>query len=201
MEAHDIHDFVIASQRTIEEEYQRIQKRAVEDPGTAGDQGEENWASLLRAWLPSYFHVVTKGRILTETGYASPQVDVLVLLPSYPKILLDKKLYLAGGVAAAFECKTTLKAEHVQTAVETAAKLKRNLPKRIGSPYKELNSTIIYGLLAHHILGKAKTLNQLKILRMHFGLPIIKMFNTLLSALISLPSLTLQLGQHQRQLI
>ncbi len=148
-DAHDIHDFVRSSQRTIEEEYARIQKRAKEDPGTAGDQGEENWASLLRLWLPSYFHVVTKGRILTDSGYTSPQVDVLVLMPSYPRVLLDKKLYLAGGVAAAFECKITLKAEHVRAAVETSVSLRKALPKREGNPYKELNSSIIYGLLAH----------------------------------------------------
>jgi len=73
------------------EEYDRIQKRATEDPETAGDQGEENWATLLRQWLPSY-----------------------------PQILLDKKLYLAGGVAVAFECKTTLKAAHVKATDETA---------------------------------------------------------------------------------
>ncbi len=148
-EKHDIHDFLISAQRDIQEEYDRIMKRATEDPGTAGDQGEENWATLLKNWLPSYFHVVTKGRILCENGYASPQIDVLVLHPSYPKILLDKKLYLAGGVAAAFECKTTLKAVHVKEAVETAASIRKNLPKREGSPYKELNSNIIYGLLAH----------------------------------------------------
>jgi hypothetical protein len=148
-ERHEIHDFVVSSQRAIEQEYARIQKRATDDPGTAGDQGEENWATLLREWLPTYFHIVTKGRILTESGYASPQVDVLVLMPSYPKILLDKKLYLAGGVAAAFECKITLRAEHVRAAVETCASLRQNLPKRTGSPYKELNSTILYGLLAH----------------------------------------------------
>ena len=149
MDTHDIHDFIASSQRTIEEEYVRIQKRATEDPGTAGDQGEENWAALLRSWLPSYFHVVTKGRILTDSDYASPQVDVLVLMPSYPTILLDKKLYLSGGVAAAFECKTTLKAEHVKSAVETSTLLRKNLPKRIGSPYRELTSTVLYGLLAH----------------------------------------------------
>jgi hypothetical protein len=148
-EAHEIHDFVVSSQRDIEAEYARIQKRALEDPGTAGDQGEENWATLLRSWLSSYFHIVTKGRILTESGFASPQVDVLVLTPSYPQILLDKKLYLAGGVAAAFECKTTLIAEHVRSAVETCSLLKSNLQVRMGSPYKELNSTIVYGLLAH----------------------------------------------------
>ena len=149
MSIHDIHDFIASSQRTIEEEYARIQKHAKEDPGTAGDQGEENWAAVLRLWLPSYFHIVTKGRILTESGYTSPQVDVLVLMPSYPTILLDKKLYLSGGVAAAFECKTTLKAEHVKSAVETCALIRKNLPKRHGSPYRELESTILYGLLAH----------------------------------------------------
>ena len=119
---HDIHDFLSSSQRNIDEEYVRILKRAKEDSGTAGDQGEENWATLLRNWLPSYFHIVTKGRILCENGYASPQVDVLILHPSYPKMLLDKKLYLVGGVAAAFECKTTLKSEHVKKTVETAKK-------------------------------------------------------------------------------
>ncbi|MBT1073785.1 DUF6602 domain-containing protein [Geobacter grbiciae] len=146
---HDIHDFIKKAQKDLQAEYLRIQKRAAEDPGTAGDQGEENWASLLREWLPHYFHVVTKGRILTDSGYASPQIDVLVLYPSYPRILLDKKLYLSGGVAAAFECKTTLTAAYVKAAVETSAALKRSLPKREGTPYKELHTGIVYGLLAH----------------------------------------------------
>lgn len=147
--AHDLHDFVAATQRELQEEYVRIQKRAVEDPGTAGDQGEENWATLVRKWLPRYFHIVTKGRILTASGYASPQVDVLVLSPSYPSNLLDKKLYLSGGVVAAFECKITVTAADITKAVRTAAELKRNLPERSGSPYKELNAGIIYGLIAH----------------------------------------------------
>ena len=149
MEEHDIHNFLQSAQRDLDNEYQRILKRATEDPGTAGDQGEENWATLLKNWLPTYFHIVTKGRILTESGYASPQIDILVLHPSYPRVLLDKKLYLAGGVAAAFECKTTLKASHIKDAVKTAAELRRKLPKQTGSPYKELNSSIVYGLLAH----------------------------------------------------
>jgi len=149
MAEHDIHDFLKSAQKDIENEYKRICKRAIEDPGTAGDQGEENWARLLKNWLPSYFHIVTKGRILTESGYASPQIDVLVLHPPYPQVLLDKKLYLAGGVAAAFECKTTMKASHVKEAVKTAAEIRKNLPHQSGSPYIELNSSIIYGLLAH----------------------------------------------------
>lgn len=146
---HDIHDFIKKAQGDLQAEYLRIRKRATEDPGTAGDQGEENWATLLREWLPNYFHIVTKGRILTDSGYASPQVDVLILYPSYPKILLDKKLYLSGGVAAAFECKTTLNAAHVKDAINTCSELKRSLPKHEGSPYKELHAGIIYGLLAH----------------------------------------------------
>jgi hypothetical protein len=147
--SHDLHDFVISSQKAIKDEYDRIRRHAAEDPGTAGDQGEENWANLLRKWLPSYFQIVTKGRILTASGYKSPQVDVLVLSPSYPNILLDKKHYLAAGVVAAFECKTTLKANHIEKSVKTASEIRRNLPKRSGTPYKELNSTIIFGLLAH----------------------------------------------------
>jgi hypothetical protein len=128
-ERHDIHDFLVSAQRDIQEEYERILKRATEDPGTAGDQGEESWATLLRNWLPSYFHIVTKGRILCENGYASPQIDVLVLHPSYPKVLLDKKLYLAGGVAAAFECKTTLKSAHVKEAIGNSCKYKEKPAK------------------------------------------------------------------------
>ena len=164
MEEHDIHSFLQAAQRDLDNEYKRILKRATEDPGTAGDQGEENWATLLRNWLPSYFHIVTKGRILTDSGYASPQVDILILHPSYPRILLDKKLYLAGGVAAAFECKTTLKALHVKSAVETAAEIRRNLPKQVGSPYKELNSSIIYGLLAHSHSWKGQNSKPIEVI-------------------------------------
>ncbi len=146
---HDLDDFMRAVTEDMAREYNRIQKRATEDPGTAGDQGEENWASLLREWLPPTYQIVTKGRILSHEGIASPQIDVLVLHPTYPKQLLDKKLYLAGGVAAAFECKVTLKSEHIDKAVENAIEIKKHLPMREGSPYLELNSPIIFGLLAH----------------------------------------------------
>lgn len=147
--SNDLYDFMIAVTRYMSDEYERIQKRACEDPGTAGDQGEENWATLLRDWLPPPYPVVTKGRILSYDGVPSPQVDVLILRPSYPRALLDKKLYLAGGVAAAFECKVTLKAEHVSKAVESAAEIRRHLPTRLGTPYRELQSPVVYGLLAH----------------------------------------------------
>lgn len=146
---HDLYDFMRQLQNDMAAEYDRIQKRATEDPGTAGDQGEENWAELLRGWLPRTYEVVTKGRIIGVDGRTSPQLDVLVLKSIYPEKLLNKKLYLAAGVAAAFECKNTLKAEHIEKAVETCVKIKDLYSVREGTPYKELHAPIVYGLLAH----------------------------------------------------
>ena len=146
---HDLYDFMRQLTNEMAEEYNRIQKRAADDPGTAGDQGEENWAELLRNWLPRTYKVVTKGRIIGVDGRTSPQVDVLVLKDVYPKKLHNKKLYLAAGVAAAFECKTTLTAAHIAEAMETSVKIKDLYPNREGTPYKELHAPIIYGLLAH----------------------------------------------------
>lgn len=146
---HDLYDFMRQLSNDMAAEYERIQKRATEDPGTAGDQGEENWAELLRGWLPRTYKVVTKGRIIGVDGRTSPQIDVLVLKSIYPEKLLNKKLYLAAGVAAAFECKNTLRAEHIEKAVETCVKIKNLYPVRKGTPYKELQAPIVCGLLAH----------------------------------------------------
>jgi len=147
--SHDLVDFMQAMSREMAAEYHRIRKRSSEDPGTAGDQGEENWASLLRDWLPPVYQIVTKGRILGFDGPPSPQVDVLVLGATYPQHLIDKKLYLAGGVLAAFECKTTLRAGHLEAAMKTAVAIQRLVPARTGTPYRELFSPVMYGLLAH----------------------------------------------------
>ena len=146
---HDLHDFMLQAQHEMSAEYERISKRAAQDPGTAGDEGEENWAQLLSDWLPSSFSVVTKGRVLADNGMTSRQMDVIVLKGTYPRALINKKTYLAAGVAAAFECKNTLRADHIVKAVRTSADLKGLYPSREGSPYKELCSPVIYGLLAH----------------------------------------------------
>jgi hypothetical protein len=146
---HDLYDFMRQISFEMAAEYNRIQMRATEDPGTAGDQGEENWAELLRDWLPRTYEVVTKGRIISQDGRTSPQIDVLVLSGAYPKKLLNKKLYLAAGVAAAFECKITLRTSHIADAVANCVRIKSLYPPRIGTPYKELHCPLIYGLLAH----------------------------------------------------
>lgn len=148
---HDLESFMKSATDFMASEYKRIRNRTSDDPGTAGDEGEENWAALLRDWLPSTYTVVTKGRILTPDGRVSRQVDVLVLKGAYPKKLLEMntKMFLSTGVAAAFECKTTLKSAHIEKAVRTCVEIKNLYSIRTGTPYKELHSPIMYGLLAH----------------------------------------------------
>src|SRR6266404_6474763 len=167
MASNDLFDFMLSATNDMAEEYDRIQKRAIEDPGTAGDQGEENWASLFRSWLPSYFSVVTKGRILSHEGLASPQIDVLVLSPSYPRHLLDKKVYLAGGVVAGFECKISLKRKHIEEVLQNSVVIRSHFQNRTGTPYKELHSPMIYGLLAHSHSWKAESSTPLDNVNRH----------------------------------
>ncbi len=153
---HNLHRFMNQISDEMDRNYKGIQEWAATDPGTAGDQGEENWAEWMREWLPPTYRVVTKGRIINPEGKVSRQIDVLVLKPFYPKRLHSEKHYLSAGVAAAFECKTTLKASHIDEAVGICAELKYLCPIRTGSPYKELNAPIAYGLLAHSHDWKGK---------------------------------------------
>lgn len=145
----DLRDFVEQAAVEMRKEYERIRSRACEDPGTAGDEGEGNWAELLRRWLPAHYHVRTKGRILGSSGEASRQLDVVVLFPEYPPGLLEKKIYLAGGVAAVFECKLTLRRKHLTTTIQRAAEFQEKFGLRLGTPRTEMFGPISYGLLAH----------------------------------------------------
>lgn len=149
MQRNDLFDFMDQLQVGLAAEYERIQRRVKEDPGIAGAQGEENWAALLRDWLPATYHVVTRGRIVDHRGNSSPEVDVLVLHPAYPRHLLNKKHYLVAGVAAAFECKLTLRKRHLSKSLETCAKIKSLSPAQVGTPYRELHRRPIVGILAH----------------------------------------------------
>lgn len=146
---HALHTFMAQVTSEMASEYGRIFARSADDPGTAGDEGEENWATLLREWLPPSYHVATKGRLIAANGEMSPQVDVLVLKPFYPHKLREKKVWLANGVAAAFECKNTLRVEHLAQSAERCRSFKALFPRRTGSPARELRSSLIYGVLAH----------------------------------------------------
>lgn len=155
MSQHDLFYFFQEANRNIESEYKRICASVAEDPGTAGDQGEENWKKILEQWLPPYFHIETKGRILFENGETSPQVDIVVLSPEYPKQLWGCKKYISGGVVAAFECKTTLRKEHIDTLIQTS-KIIKDHSRRAGTPWRDLHSGIYYGMLAHSHSWKAE---------------------------------------------
>ena len=146
---HDLYDFMKQISSDMAADYKRIYRRSTKDSGTVENQGEKNWKELLREWLPCTYKVVTKGKIISQDGCVSPPVDVLVLKDIYPEKLISKELYLAAGVAAAFECQATLEAEHIEKAVKTSAKIKNLYPEREGNPYKELHTPIVYGLLAH----------------------------------------------------
>jgi len=156
LSAHDLHAFMDQITTEMGSEYARIYARAAEDPGTAGDEGEENWARLLKEWLPPTYHIETKGRLIGHDGLMSPQIDVVVLKPSYPKKLLEKKIWLASGVAAAFECKTTITAAHISASIARCVEFKRLYAERNGTPRAELVSPLIYGILAHSHSWKAE---------------------------------------------
>ncbi len=161
----DLIDFMHSLTREMGSEYERIQKRSVEDAGTAGDQGEENWATIIKGWMPADYQVVTKGRLLSAKGVASPQVDVIILHPFYPKQLLDKKLYLTAGVAAAFECKNTLQSSHIDKALQNSKEIRNLIKLKPATYHEELNSSIIYGLIAHSHSWKGKRSTPLEIIQ------------------------------------
>jgi hypothetical protein len=129
-----------AVKESLARDYDRIRERSRDDPGTAGDQAGEDWAAILRNWLPAVYPVITKGRILFEDGSSSPQIDVLALKPSYPLGLRNQKYIFAGGVVAAFECKLTLRRDDVKAAFQTASIIKRKARAPHGTPYDELTA-------------------------------------------------------------
>lgn len=157
---HDLHEFMDAVKAQLSAGYFNISKRTKEDPGTAGDQAEEDWAAFLRDWLPATYSVVTKGRIINTEGLASPQVDILVLHPNYPKKLLNQKHYFSAGVVAAFECKLNLRPTDLEKAFKNASLIKKLSQNVLGSPFEELHQSPFYGLLAHTTTIKESNRNE-----------------------------------------
>jgi len=92
-------------------------------------------------------------------------MDVLILSPSYPECLLDKKLYLAGGIVAAFECKLTLRSTHLKKFFESCVKIRSLAPPLFGTPYHELFAAPLVGLLAHTHEWKKENSNPTRTVR------------------------------------
>lgn len=85
------------------------------------------------------------------------QIDIIILHPSYPTILRNRKHYLADGVLACFECKTTFDLRHTKKFFKRSFEIKTIQTARRGTPHRELFSPIIYGLLAHsHNIRRTK---------------------------------------------
>jgi hypothetical protein len=125
---------------------------SVESSAPCNSGAPENWAELLRHWLPSGYHVRTKRRVLTSQDKATSQVDIVVLSPSYPQGLLATNLYLAAGVVAAFECKNTLRLAHVREAVSRGVRL-----QQLVRSDPSVKHHIVFGLLAHSYAIRAKS--------------------------------------------
>lgn len=49
---HNLHHYMNEISDEMARNYKEIQEWSSTDPGTAGDQGEENWAKWLCEWLP-----------------------------------------------------------------------------------------------------------------------------------------------------
>ena len=56
---HDLFNYMQQTTEEVARQYEQIQRRSREDSGTAGDQGEENLATLFRDWVP---HPLTQER-------------------------------------------------------------------------------------------------------------------------------------------
>lgn len=145
----DVQDIVKSLDREMQEDYVRISRDAKKDPGTAGDQGQANWQKLLQKWLPSYFKIVVNGKVVSNKSTDSPQVDIIVLRPEYPDILIEKKVFVAEGIVAMFECKTTLRRKDIKKSFENYERLSKHFELPKGTFRKELYSPFIYGMLCH----------------------------------------------------
>ena len=60
MKQHDFFKLMNSVKESLQSAYVRIRARSKDDPGTAGDQVEEDWAEILRDWLPANYRIVTK---------------------------------------------------------------------------------------------------------------------------------------------
>jgi hypothetical protein len=149
LRAHELWSFWEEASHRISNQYQKILRHASEHPNTAGEQSERDWQALLRDWIPASYEIVTRGRLVYEDGATSPELDLIVLKPGYPRAMLDYKYYLADGVAGVFECKRTLHASHIREAVEVARGIQGKLPVRTGNPRREMYGPAFFGLLAH----------------------------------------------------
>jgi Domain of unknown function (DUF6602) len=133
----------------IADDYVQLHTTAQGDPQKAGHGGEGTWLRFLADRLPPAYEIGTRKYIVPELGDESFETDLVVFSPGYPKRLRERDEVLGAGVAAAFSVKLRLDAAGIRDGVERAAKLRRAMNVRKGTPRSELLGAFAVGLLAH----------------------------------------------------
>lgn len=137
-------------QRKIQRDYVRLVEIARDgDPQRAGHGGERTWVKLLRNWLPASYKVRTRRYILPEDGTEPHEWDIVVFRPSCPPRMRQSEVVLAGGVAAAFSVKTTLRKGLLAEEVAKAVDLRRRMRARTDGLDGEILPLFPCGILTH----------------------------------------------------
>lgn len=142
------------SRDNLADHYEYLQSVVKLDTGNAGAEGEHEFSTFLKHFLPNDIGVHVGGKIILEDGTHSPQLD-LILTKDLPSAL-EGKYFPHEYVIAAFEVKMTLEKRYIQGIAETAARLRPCA--REGTPREVLFGRIIYGVLAlsSNLTGRKK---------------------------------------------
>ena len=88
MPKNELFDYMASATKRMAERYESIYTRTREDPGTAGDRGEENWANLLEGAVYAKGHSVLGDYLVrygdVEVRVADPREEIDDLLPCQP---------------------------------------------------------------------------------------------------------------------
>ncbi|WP_194913201.1 DUF6602 domain-containing protein [Catenulispora rubra] len=143
-------------QSQISAEYAELSRTAAAgDPQKAGYGAEDRWVELLKGWLPERYAVDTRKYIVLEDGTESPEIDIVVFRPGCPPRLRTPRKVLAGGVAAAFSVKMTLKGDDLIDQINRGIGLKRGLwPRQNSTAASEVLPLFPYGILCHSHVWK-----------------------------------------------
>jgi hypothetical protein len=143
------HQWLVNWQAEVQKDYERLHELAKKDPQQSGHGGESTWLRLLQDWLPPTYHVASRKYVVPEVGEDIFETDIVIFNPGYPARLREREEVLAGGVAAAFSVKLTLDAEGIKDAAARAARLRRSMKVRVGTPRSEMVGAVTFGVLAH----------------------------------------------------
>jgi hypothetical protein len=118
------------------------------NPSSVGSRGEEVWIKFFELFLPDGYTVVQTAHLIDRDNAGSPQIDILILKPGYPKIMINEGYYPLESVLAGFECKLSLTLADVRSTVEKAKRIKQMFQHEHGSIESELATPFVYGLVA-----------------------------------------------------